>query len=70
VSSGDGRTISEDDIIAAMTDEVAVAVLPSVLYRSGQLLDLKRLTKAAHERGILIGFDLSHSAGAVPPQAA
>ena len=66
VSSGDGRTISEDDIIAAMIDEVAVAVLPSVLYRSGQLLDLKRLTKAAHERGILIGFDLSHSAGAVP----
>ncbi|MGI6129046.1 MAG: kynureninase [bacterium] len=66
VSSRDGFTIEEDDIIAAMTDEVAVAVLPSVLYRSGQLLDMKRLTKAAHERGILIGFDLSHSAGAVP----
>lgn len=66
VPSADGRTISEDDIIAAMTNKVAVAVLPSVLYRSGQLLDMKRLTEAAHERGIVIGFDLSHSAGAVP----
>ncbi len=58
--------LEEDDIVAALTDEVAVAVLPSVLYRSGQLLDLKRLTQEAHARGIIIGFDLSHSAGSVP----
>jgi kynureninase len=37
-----------------------------VLYRSGQLLDIGRLTAAAHERGILIGFDCAHSAGSVP----
>jgi kynureninase len=49
-----------------MTDEIAVALLPSVLYRSGQLLDIPLLTKKAHERGILIGFDCSHSVGAVP----
>lgn len=66
VRSRDGRTLAEEDIIAAMTEEVAVAVLPSVLYRSGQLLDIKLLAHAAHERGIFIGFDLSHSAGAVP----
>lgn len=66
VGSKDGRTIDEEDIIAAMTTEVAVAVLPSVLYRSGQLLDIKRLTQEAHARGIIIGFDLSHSAGSVP----
>lgn len=68
VPSPDGRTIEEDDLIAAMTDEVALAVLPSVLYRSGQLLDIGRLTAAAHERGILIGFDCAHSAGSVPHQ--
>lgn len=64
--SRDGRLIEEDDLIAAMTDEVALAVLPSVLYRSGQLLDIARLTATAHERGIVIGFDCAHSAGAVP----
>jgi kynureninase len=66
VPSGDGRTIDEEDIIAAMTGDVAMAVLPSVLYRSGQLLNIGRLSMAAHERGILIGFDCAHSAGIVP----
>jgi kynureninase len=37
-----------------------------VLYRSGQLLDIARLTAAAHERGIVIGFDCAHSAGVIP----
>lgn len=66
VPSRDGRTLAEDDLIAAMTDEVALVVLPSVLYRSGQLLDLARLTAAAHARGIPIGFDCAHSVGVVP----
>lgn len=64
--SRDGRTIAEEDVIAALTDDVALALLPSVLYRSGQLLDIARLAAAAHERGIPIGFDCAHSAGAVP----
>jgi kynureninase len=66
VESHDGRTVSDDDLIAAMNDDVALALLPSVLYRSGQLLDIARLTAAAHERGIVIGFDCAHSAGSVP----
>ncbi len=66
VKSRDGKTLLEEDIIAAMTDEVALVLLPSVLYRSGQLLDMERVTRAAHDRGIIIGWDLSHSAGAVP----
>ncbi len=40
--------------------------MPSVLYRSGQLLDLERLTAAARARNIPIGFDCAHSAGSVP----
>lgn len=66
VESRDGRTISEDDAISAMTEEVALAFLPTVLYRSGQLLDIERLTKAARERGITIGLDAAHSVGSVP----
>ncbi len=66
VPSRDGRTIDEADLEAAFTDEVALAWLPSVLYRSGQLLDIPRLTAAAHRAGALIGFDCAHSAGALP----
>jgi len=66
VKSRDGRFLHEEDIIAAMTDEIALIVLPTVLYRSGQLLDIRRLTEAAHERGIFIGYDGCHSVGAIP----
>jgi kynureninase len=66
VPSRDGRTIAEEDLIAAMTEEVALVMLPSVLYRSGQLLDMPTLTAAAHDAGAVIGFDCAHSAGAIP----
>jgi kynureninase len=66
VKSRDGRFLAEEDLIDAMTDEVALIVLPTVLYRSGQLLDVERITRAAHERGIVIGWDACHSIGAVP----
>ncbi|KKI94119.1 kynureninase [Bacillus sp. SA1-12] len=66
VKSRDGRFLEEDDIIEAMTNEIAVMIMPTVLYRSGQILDMKRLTAEAHKRGILIGFDACHSVGAIP----
>ena len=66
VPSRDGRTIDEADVVAAFADDVALALLPSVLYRSGQLLDLPRLAAAARERGVSLGFDCAHSVGAVP----
>ncbi|WP_088105901.1 kynureninase [Halalkalibacter urbisdiaboli] len=56
----------EDEIIENMNDDVSLIFLPSVLYRSGQILDMKRLTEEAHKRGITIGFDLCHSIGAIP----
>ncbi|GAC1428920.1 MAG: kynureninase [Chloroflexota bacterium] len=67
VESRDGRTVEEDDIAAALArPDVALALLPSVLYRSGQLLDLARLAAVARAHGVLLGFDCSHSVGAVP----
>lgn len=66
VPSEDGNLLSEEDIINAMTDDIALIVLPSVLYRSGQILDMERLTNEAHKRHITIGFDLCHSIGAIP----
>ncbi len=68
VQSGDGHMLDEEKIIDAMTVDVALIVLPSVLYRSGQILDMEKLTNAAHDRRIKIGFDLCHSVGAIPHQ--
>jgi kynureninase len=68
VPSADGRTIAEETIVTALGDDVAMALLPAVLYRSGQLLDIARLAAAARERGIPMGFDCAHSIGAVPHQ--
>ncbi|EYB68190.1 kynureninase [Deinococcus phoenicis] len=66
IPSRDGHTLHEDDILATLTDDVAVALLPTVLYRSGQLLDVPRLTREARARGLLIGWDAAHGVGSVP----
>ena len=63
---GRNGLIEEKDVIEHMTGEVALALLPSVYYKSGQLADMARLTKAAHRKKIWIGFDCSHSVGVVP----
>ncbi|CAN5260170.1 kynureninase [soil metagenome] len=66
VASRDGRIIEEDDIIAELDGSVALVLLPSVLYRSGQLFDIQRVTAAAHKYGIPVGWDCCHSAGIIP----
>lgn len=66
VGSRDGYTLELADIIEQLTDDVAILLLPSVLYRSGQLLPIRKITEAAHQKGILVGFDLAHSIGAMP----
>jgi kynureninase len=66
VASADGRILRPKDIVAALAPDVQLALLPAVLFTSGQLLDVALLTREAHARGVLIGFDCSHSIGAVP----
>ena len=66
IRSRDGRTLHPDDIVAAFTPDAQIAVLPAVQFVSGQVLDMGALTKAAQERGLAIGWDCSHSIGAVP----
>ena len=57
---------SENALIEALDDTVAVAALSHVDYRSGERWDMQRVTKAAHDKGALTVWDVSHSAGAVP----
>ena len=60
------RLADPDDMEAAITDEVAVVMLTHVNYRTGRMYDMRRITELAHERGAIMLWDLSHSAGAVP----
>jgi kynureninase len=66
VPSRDGLTLRLDDLLDAFTPDIQLAVLPAVIFTSGQLLDVATLTRKARERGILLGWDLSHSIGALP----
>lgn len=66
VRSSDGFTLNEQEIAAAMTEDVQIAILPSVLFQSGQLLDISHLAREARARNVLLGIDCSHSVGVVP----
>ena len=58
------RSVTE--VAVALNDQVAVLMLTHVNYRSGAMHDMAALTRAAHEVGALVLWDLSHSVGAVP----
>lgn len=60
------KTVDEDTLEEALTSEVAVLMLTQVDFRTGRLLDMQRITHLAHEQGILVIWDLAHSAGALP----
>jgi kynureninase len=67
IPSRDGRTLRHEDVLDALAaPDVQLVVLPAVVFTSGQLLDVAAVTRAARERGVIIGWDLSHSIGAVP----
>lgn len=60
------RSVEESEIAAAIDDTVAVLLLTHVNFRSGRVHDMASITRAAHDRGALVLWDLSHSAGAMP----
>ncbi|MDX1537860.1 kynureninase [Arsukibacterium sp.] len=57
---------SDELLEQSLTEQVAVLLLTQVDFRSGRLLDMQRLTELAHAKGILVIWDLAHSAGALP----
>jgi kynureninase len=62
------RPVSAASLLNALDRDVAVLMLTHVNYRSGAMHDMAALTRAAHDAGALVLWDLSHSVGAVPLQ--
>jgi kynureninase len=55
-----------EKVIVEKGSEISVLMLTHVNFRSGKIHDMQKLTHLAHEQGILLIWDLAHSAGAVP----
>ena len=60
------QLVAEEQIEQSLNEDVAVLLLTQVNFRTGQLLNMEKLTQLAHKQGILVIWDLAHSAGALP----
>lgn len=63
------HTMRTEDILSAIEthkDSLALVLFGGVNYYSGQVLDMKTITEAAHKAGAIAGFDLAHAAGNIP----
>ncbi|MFL5312298.1 MAG: kynureninase [Myxococcales bacterium] len=52
-----------EDPARHLDDSVALLLLGSPNFVTGEAFDVERLTRAAHERGCVAGFDLAHGIG-------
>jgi kynureninase len=51
---------------AAINKNTALVTISHVVFKSGYLYEMKRITELAHRKGALVLWDLSHSVGSVP----
>lgn len=60
------RTEDINALLDKQGDEIALVLFSGVNYFNGQFIDVQSVTKKAHEKGALIGFDLAHAVAGVP----
>jgi len=66
VSPRNGQIFAPGELAEKLSTDVAVAILPSVIFTTGQLLSLEELTEATERNEILLILDCSHSIACVP----
>src|SRR5207247_6511093 len=60
------RTEEIVDLIEKHANQLAVVMIGTVNFFTGQLYEIPKITAAAQKRGIIAGFDLAHAIGNVP----
>lgn len=58
--------IDDADIRSHLDDRTAIVMLTHVNYRTGFMHEMASVTRAVHDAGAVMIWDLAHSAGAVP----
>lgn len=56
-----------ENIMKEQGDEVALLMIGSTNYYSGQAFPLKKITELGHKHNCMVGFDLAHGAGNIQP---
>ena len=64
---GSGKQAIETADVARVLERdgasIALVLLPGVQYYTGQAFDIEAITRLAHAKGCVVGFDLAHAAG-------
>jgi kynureninase len=66
IRSKDSIEMDTESISLYLDDNTALLTLSQVVFKSGYLYDVRRITEMAHAKGALVLWDLSHSVGSVP----